>query len=364
MNKIKNSLFSRVWLAKTTVFLMILNLFLLWGLPVAQAATVSSLSDNLTRLQASTLADHEIKFVTPTGIAGTQTVTLTFGAAFTMGTFNVNNVDFATGNSNNCASASYTEQTLASSASGATWGIAQAGQVITLTSGSGTATAGNCVRFRIGSNAVTGGSGVSQITNGSAGATTATVAIAGTFGDVGTLFIPIISNDQVTVSATVVPSISFSISSNSIGFGTLVTGNARFATSDSVGSSTEVSAHNLIVGTNAASGYNLYMLGGTLTSATSTIAAIGGSMASSTPGTAQFGVRFAASGGVGSSLTPYNAPTSYAFGSTATTQSAIGTASGPSANTTYTAYYVANITALTPAGSYATTLTYTAVGSF
>src|SRR5579885_2138741 len=125
----------------------------------AQAASVTSLSDNLSRLATGTLSDHEIKFVTPTGVAAGQTVTLTFGAAFTLGTFAVVNEDFATGSTSNCTSATYTEQTLAASPSGATWGIAQSGQVITLTSGTGTATAGNCVRFRIGANAVTGGAG-------------------------------------------------------------------------------------------------------------------------------------------------------------------------------------------------------------
>lgn len=333
-------------------------------IPVAQATTISSFSDSLTRLQASTLADHEIKFVTPTGVAAGQTITLTFGSALTLGTFNILNVDFATGNSSSCSAATYTEQTLAASPSGATWGIGQSGQVITLTSGTGTAAAGNCVRFRIGANAVTGGTGTSEITNGSAGNANATLVVGGTFGDSGTLFVPIISNDQVSVTATVVPSITFSISAASIGFGTLTAGGARFATSDTLGTSTEITAHTLIVGTNSASGYGLYVLGGTLTSGVNTIAAIGASAASSTPGSAQFGMRVSASGGAGAALTPYNQLTSYAFAAATSTQSQIGSAAGPSANTTYNVYYVANISSLTPAGSYSTTLTYTAVGSF
>jgi hypothetical protein len=53
----------------------------------AQAATVTTFSDNLTRLKTSTLADHTIKFVTPTGLGAGQAFTLTFDADFTMGSF-------------------------------------------------------------------------------------------------------------------------------------------------------------------------------------------------------------------------------------------------------------------------------------
>jgi len=92
------------------------------GTRIAQAANITSLSDNLTRLAANTLADHEIKFITPTGIAATKTVTFTFGAGFSLGTFAVANEDFATGVGSNCSTATYTEQTLAATASGTTWG--------------------------------------------------------------------------------------------------------------------------------------------------------------------------------------------------------------------------------------------------
>ena len=363
----KNKLFS-IATSRFTIAIAVFSLIMsVFGqIPVASAATITSFSDNLTRLKASTLADHEIKFVSPTGIAAGQTVTLTFGTpGFTLGTFAVANVDFATGSSGVCSSATYTEQTLAASPSGATWGIAtSSATTITLTSGSGTSAAGNCVRFRLGANAVTGGTGVSFITNGSAGATTATVTVGGNFTDSGTLFVPIISNDQVSITATVDPSISFSISTNSIGFGTLTSANARFATSDTLGTSTEVSAHNLIVGTNASSGYGLYVLGATLGSASNTIASIGSTAASSTAGSAQFGLRVSASGGSGTSLPPYSFTTSYAYGASTSTQSQIASATAPSANTTYSAFYVANIPAQQPAGAYSTTLTYTAVGSF
>ena len=333
---------------------------------VAQAASISSYSDNLSRLKASTLSDHEIKFVSPTGVAAGLTITLTFGTpGFSLGTFAVLNADFATGSTANCTSATYTEQTLAATPSGTTWGIAtSSATTITLTSGTGTSVAGNCVRFRLGANAVTGGTGTSFITNGSAGASTATVVVGGTFGDSGTLFVPIITNDQVSISANVDPTISFSLSSNSIGFGSLASGNARYATGDTLGTSTEVSAHTLIAGTNATSGYIIYVKGDTLTSGANTITAIGSTAASSTPGSEQFGIRLSASGGSGTSLSPYNSASSYAYGASSTTQVSIAQATGTSANTTYSTFYVGNIAAQTEAGAYSATLTYTATGTF
>src|ERR1700690_3795015 len=98
---------------KSAVLLLIITTAFIYndtGIKVANAAVLTSLSDNLTRLAASTLADHEIKFVTPTGVGAGQAITLTFGSAFTLGTFNVNNEDFATGSTSNCVSATFTEQ--------------------------------------------------------------------------------------------------------------------------------------------------------------------------------------------------------------------------------------------------------------
>ena len=42
----------------------------------------------------------------------------------------------------------------------------------------------------------------------------------------------------------------------------------------------------------------------------------------------------------------------------------IASATGPSATTTYSARYVGNITAVTEAGGYSTTLTYTATATY
>lgn len=325
----------------------------------AQAASVTSLSDNMSRLQTSTLANHTIKFVTPSGVAGGQTITLTFDADFTMGSFSVNNVDLATATT---CGGSFTDKTLAASPSGTTWGVAQAGQVITFTSGSDTITATHCVQIEIGSNATSGASGTIQITNPS-GAQTATLDIGGTFGDSGTAGLAIVTADQVSVTATVDPTISFAITDTTIGYGTLSSSSARWANGAGTGSGTETSAHDLTVATNAAGGYTVYVLGDTLTSGVNTITAIGGSATASSPGSEQFGFKVGASGGSGAAVAPYDTA-NYAYNATASTQDDIAASTVASATTTFSITYIGNISATTEAGSYATTLTYTATGNF
>jgi len=328
----------------------------------AQAAALTTLSDVMSNVTASTAANHEIKFASPTGVAAGNTITYTFAAGFSLTGVVFGDIDFATGSSSTCSSATYTEQTLAASASGATWGAAVSGQVLTITSGTGTSTAGNCLRLRVGTNAVTGTTGTHQITNPTAGSNT--ITMAGTFGDTGTITVTTVSNSVVAVTATVNQTISFSISANSIAFGTLSTSAPQYANT-STGSSSDVVAHTLTAGTNSASGYSITVQGATLTSGANTITAITGSPAASAAGTAQFGLYMTASGGSGSVVTNYNGTSSqFYYGATSTTSDQVASSSGVSATTTYSAHYIANIAATTAAGSYSTNLTYVATGNF
>lgn len=330
---------------------------------VVMAATVTSFSANLSRLKASTNANQEIKFVTPTGVASGGNLTITWSADFTMNAFNFQDVDFATGSTNNCISATFTEQTLvASGASSSQWNAALASQTLTLTSGgaSATVTADRCVRIRVGTNAVSGATGDTQITNGAADDDD-TITIAGGFGDSGTAAIDIITDDQVVVTATVQPTLTFAISDNTIEFGNLSASDDTFA-DDSAGNATETEAHTLSAGTNAASGYNITINGSTLTDGLKTIDAIGSSNTATSVGSEQFGVRFTASGGSGTVSAPY-AAAGFAF-DTAAFPDEIAASTVASATTTYSARYIANIASNTEAGSYTTTLTYVATGNF
>jgi hypothetical protein len=339
----------------------------------AQAASVTRLSDTMSRLKASTLSDHEIKFNSPTGIAAGQTVVVTFSAGFTgVNTVAYTDVDFATSN-NACQSApTFSEQTLAASASGATWGAASLSQAVTITSGTGTATAGNCIRIRIGANAVTGSAGASKITNGAIGSND-TVSISGTFGDTGTLSVDIITNDQITVTANIDPTITFTLTdstptNNAIGFGTLTSANACYAVANEATTTcttTDPAAGAAVatVGTNASTGYVLSYYGDTLKAGTDSIAvATISADADGTPGTAQFASSYEVNNG--STVTTAYAKASNNWSYVATTTTTIVSRTTPTATETIKAHFLTNIASSTPAGSYSTTITYIATGSF
>lgn len=346
---------------------------ILFGANTANAAQITSFSDTLTRLKASTAADHTIFLVSPSGIAAGQSMTLTFGAAFTTSSIVLADIDFATGNSGTCTSATYTEQTLAASPSGATWGVTFSSSVLTLTSGTGTSTAGNCMRFRIGTNAVTGSSGTHQITNGTAGATTATVvANINSSTDTGTLFIPIITNDQVTISATVDPTISFSINNTSVSFGSLSSSTGRWATTGGGANASAATdptaantAHTLTVGTNASSGYTVTYNGALLTSGANTIAAATISADSDgAPGSNQFALCGKGTSGSPTVASGYVCGTNSDYNFVAGTTTTLASATAPASSDVVSVAYLANIASSKQAGTYTTTLTYVATGNF
>ncbi|MBP6856432.1 MAG: hypothetical protein KBC42_01360 [Candidatus Pacebacteria bacterium] len=327
----------------------------------AMAATITSYSVVLSRLKVSELSNQEIKFVTPTGVGAGGIITLTYSGEWSLTPITEDDVDFAIGTTNNCTSATFNEAATNTTPSGATWGIAKSGQVITLTSGTGTVTADRCVRFRVGTNAVSSGTGANQITNPTDVDDDDTVVVGGSFGDTGTSAVDIITDDQVVVTATVQPTLTFAISDNTIEFGNLSASDDTFA-DNAAGNATEVEAHTLAAGTNAAGGYIITLTGNTLTDGAKTITAIGASNTATSVGSEQFGVRFTASGGSGAVTAPY-AAAGFAFDSAAFPDE-IAASTIPSATTTYSARYIANIASNTEAGSYSATLTYVATGSF
>lgn len=348
-----------------------------FGPKKAFAATITSYSDTLTRLAQNVPANHEIFFVTPTGVASTQTVILTF-TGFTSASVNAilfSDLDFASGSTNVCSSATYTEQTLvASGATSSQWNAAAATAAITFTSGgtSATVTANKCIRIRIGTNAVSGTTGVNQIANPVSAATAASIAVTGTFTDVGNLSVDIITNDQVTVTATVDPTITFAISQTSVTFGTLSSGTGRWATNggganaaaatDPTASNT---AHTLIVSTNAASGYVITYNAPLLTSGGNTIAAatITGD-SDGAPGTAQFALCGKATAGSPTVVSGYVCGTNSDYNFATSTTTTLASHNAPASSDTVSVAYLANISGSTPAGSYTSIVTYIATGTF
>jgi len=194
----------------TTVAMLVTTVF---NFAPAQAATMSAMSDTMSRLQASVVSNHTIA-ATATGSTNWDvgdTVTVTFGSGFDLtGLANTDPLDYdislegadesivAAGG---CASNDAIEITSIS------------GQVITFTACPSftppSLTGSLDLIIEIGLNATNGGTGDTQITNPTAGANS--VALAGTIGDSGTIGLSIVDSDYVTVTATVSPSITFDI---------------------------------------------------------------------------------------------------------------------------------------------------------
>jgi hypothetical protein len=328
--------------------------------PHVFAASITSASDTMSTVKINTYSNHDISFVTPTGVAAGATLSLTFQSDFLASTsLDFTDIDLLDNGVN---------VTLAAAPTGATWGVVRtSGTVITFTNGSSAVTAGHTIRIKIGTNATNQSTGVRQILNATTTGTK-TVTIGGNFGDSGTISVQLITDDTVAITATVSQSISFSISSNSIAFGTLDSAAARYASSTGSGSATDVVAHTLAVATNAPTGYTITVQGATLTSAqnsSNTITAIGASPAASSVGSEQFGIYATKTGGVnGTIAAPYTTASSFGYNATATSSATFASGSSATAAETYSLHYIANIAAVTEAGSYSTSLNYVATANF
>ncbi len=326
----------------------------------AFAAALTSISNTMSSSKINATSTHALRFTTPSGATdNTDTIIIQFPADFDFSGKTTSTVTFTHGGATGTA---FTETLVAGAPTNGAWGAVFSGtedRILTLTApsdgvGTGSLDAGAKVIISY---------ATPSSTNPSVASTTAyMIGIRGTFGDTGTTTVNILNDDQVALTATVDQSLSFSISDNSVGFGTLSSANDRFASGDGVGTDDEAEAHTLVVGTNAAGGYTLNLNGSTLTSGGNTISAIGAANTATSVGSEQYGLRMTAAGGIGAVSAPY-ADAGFAFDSAAFPD-AVASAGGASANTTYSVRYIANIDANTEAGAYTSTLTYTATANF
>lgn len=162
---------------------------------------------------------------------------------------------------------------------------------------------------------------------------------------------------QITVTAAVDETLTFTLASATVALGTLTTGTTGTGTS------------TMTAATNGQTGYAISVNGTTLTASSGTIPAY--SAAASAAGTAGFGINLVAntvpsvgtavSGtGTGTAATGYQTTNTFNF-LTGATVASVGAASN---SNTYTVSYVANISPVTPAGAYSTALTYIATATF
>lgn len=338
----------------------------------AQAASLTSMRAVASRLAENTNSDYTIYFVSPTGIQSGEvdTIVLTFSSDYTLAAEAAANFDFAVGDSGTCTTAVFTEETIATTASATEWGVDVTGDVVTFTPETDDTHAGGlCYRIEMGTVATTGGTGAANTVQNGALDNDETIIFSGDFDDTGTISLDIISDDQVDITATVDPTITFTIDDNAIGFGTLSAATGRWATADATGANAvagnlPTAANVLTIATNAASGYALTYNGATLTSSGGTIDVASITADSDgTPGTEQFGLALSTSGNA-TIAGAYDRATNSDFAFVASTTTTIASETGPTATETFSVSYLANISGSTEAGAYATTLTYIATGTF
>lgn len=335
---------------------------------MTNAATLTSASDTMSNQTASGTSDHTFSWTSVSAYAAADTVTITSSTANnytsagswattdfeltmtggTNGTSATNPVAVASSGPSCSAGAGHYTVTYTNSTSPSF--------VITLCSSFGTTGTNSVVTFK-----VKGATGTGTLTNKSTAvaSTLWTITDSGGNTDSTTVAGVIVTNDVVTVTASVNPTLTFSLSSNTVALGTLTTGAAGTGT------------HTIAAATNGSGGFTVTYNGPTLTSGGNTIPVYSGG--GSSPGTAGFGInlRDNATPNVGTDVvqtagtcgyaTGYGTPDAYKF--VASTTSTITAVTGP-ADCTYTATYIANVSTVTPAGSYSTAITYIATGTF
>ncbi len=305
-----------------------------------KAESVSAISDTMTRQAKDEDAIHTIEFTTPTGVAAGETITVTFPAGFDISTLVYTDMQLEDDG---------TPLTLGSTPSGTTWGAQVAGQVVTFTSGTGTIGATSVVTIVLG--------GATHKVGNPGTANTYIVNIGGTMDDSGSFAVVIVDNDQVSVTASVAPSITFSLSANSTAFGQLSTGSVSTSTGDIT----------LTVGTNGVNGYTITIQdegtgtnAGLFNSGTSTYIASASALLSA--GTEGYGIN--ASSASATIAAPYNVSGNNVGALQRTAQNLATYNTATSSNHSITVKHLAAISASTKAGSYVDTLTYIATGNF
>lgn len=188
----------------------------------------------------------------------------------------------------------------------------------------------------------------------SATAEVATFAVSTSVGDRGVVAVSTASANVVAVSATVLPSLSMALVTTNANLGIL----SSSAVTDSAGQTA------VTVSTNAGAGYSL---SASATTSDATNMPLASRNALGTPGTPGFGVFVgsvsdAANGGVLTSVAGFNSTT--AATAINGTPAAIASSTGPANGDVVNVKYAGGISALTPAGAYTLTTTYTISGSF
>ena len=330
----------------------------------AIAGSLTTLSDTMSNENASGNSTHLIKFRSPTALdlnSSGSSIIITFPTDFDFTNSVVGDLTMKAGPSTGL------ENTILLQATPDTthWGAAFSGtnlRVLTLTGFSN----GTGSFDIIGNSYITVSYGTASHAKNATTTGSKTITIT-TTSDTGSLAVPIITNDQVTIDATVAPTITFTNDQTALHFGTLSTTAAQWASTSTSGSSSDTVGNTFTISTNANSGYNLtYAPANSLTSGSNTIAAAAFTNdVDGTPGTAQFAMSAVYSGTIGNLTTAYQHATgngNWKF--VATGDTLVANTSPLSSSETVAMHYLANISSFTPAGVYTQTNTWIATGNF
>jgi len=164
---------------------------------VSKAATVASANDYPSTLETSSLANHSLVFTTPSGVSEGETMIISFASPFDVSSITEDDVDVEDDGLDlttapDCAGADQTSVVIVGNALTVTICPGDAGSIA----------ASSVVTIDIGTNATSYGTGTNQIVNPSVTGTYY-IGIAGSFGDSGSIALPMLEEGSLAVSAEV-----------------------------------------------------------------------------------------------------------------------------------------------------------------
>lgn len=333
------------YLIKISATITILSLLaLMLPIQIAQAGEYENETDVMTRLKASTASSHDIVFDLSSGTAfdATETITVDFGedsSYFVVdGTSSaIADFDFNDG----------TERTIVGVDGDCTSHSGVNDVAVGINDTTGVVTFEACASFTSSSSAATvnieygtSAGGTNRVTNPTA-QNDVPIYLAGTVGDSGSVAISIISDDQVSVTATVDPTFTFVISSSSCGLGTLSTASVSSCN------------YNVTTTANAEDGYATTIIeDGNLRDGSNDIDDV--SDGTVTSGSEEYGI----------GLTGTDRAFADEQAITGTALTIASDATGPISAQAVTVTHKASIASTTLAGSYAHTVTLVSTGTF
>lgn len=346
-------------LIKISAIIVILALVLLmFPAQTVQAGEYENETDVMTRLKASTLSSHDITFDLSSGtiLDDDETITVDFGedssyflvdgASSVIADFDFNDgterviCDVVVGVPD-CAAVACDDANTDDIAVG----IDDTTGIVTFKAcGPAFAEGGAAATINIEYGTVAGGT--NRVTNPTA-QDDVPIYLAGTVGDTGSLAISILSDDQVSVTATVDSTFTFTISSTTCALGTLST------------ASVSTCNYNVTTTTNAEDGYTTTIADdGNLRDGTPDINDVGDGTVNA--GSEEYGASTNESDSV--DIVPTSGDNASAI--TTTAQSVATEASGPVSSDAVTVTHHASVSTSTIAGSYSHIITLVSTGTF